>query len=92
MVQATQAVGNDGDHWESEPHSQIGNGFRFRDGNQPSASAFDEDRVVFFREAAEPRFKRLQRYVAFFDLGCNERSGRRLKPNGIDFVERENVF
>lgn len=43
MVDAAEAVGHDEHNWQGKAGGEVGDGFRGRDGNEPTAGAFDEE-------------------------------------------------
>jgi len=91
VVDAAEAVRNDGDHGQAESDGKVGEGFGFCDRNQPTTGAFDEERGVLGGKFAEPVDERIERESAVFELRGDERSGGGLEPDGVGFVEGESI-
>lgn len=91
VVEATEAVGNNNDDGQREAAGEVGDGFGFGDRNQPTTGTFDEERGVFFGKTAEPVLERVEGEGPVFELRGDKRCGGGLEPDGVGFVERENV-
>ena len=92
VIDAAEAVRDDGDHGQAETDGEVGEGLGFCDGNQPTTGAFDEERGVFGGKFVEPVDERIDRESAVFELRGDERGGGGLEPDGVGFVQGESVF
>ena len=92
VVEATEAVRNDNDDGQCQADGEVGEGFVVGDRNQPTAGTFDEQRGVFSGKAAKPILEWVEREAAVFELRGDEWRGGGLEPDGVGFVEGENVI
>ena len=91
VVETAEAVRDDDDDGEIQTDGEVGEGFGFRDRDQPTAGAFDEERGVFGEKFVEPIDERIEREGAVFELRGDEGGGGGLEPDGVGFVERERI-